>query len=204
MPDLEMLLSRASCSSLREPAPSGDALDLILRSGLCAPDHGHLVPWRFVLIRGEAKRAYADLVVDALRRREPDAPEALLARARDKATAPPLIIVLGARVREDNPKVPAVEQMLTVAAGAMNLLNAIHALGFGAKWVTGANAYDPVVAEALGFRAPDRLAGFLHVGTPDQPASPPPRRASLAEHVRDWTGAAAWAPGGARRDGPLL
>jgi len=56
--------------------------------------------------------------------------------------------------------------------------------------VTGANAYDPAVNEALGFRAPSRLVGFLAVGTPvnapDATAAPRPERLA---HVFEWTGA---------------
>ncbi len=186
--DLETLLTRSSVSALVDPAPSGDALELILRAGLCAPDHGHLAPWRYVLVRGAARSELADTVESALRRREPDATPPMIEKQRGKFLRAPLIIALGARIRLDH-KVPASEQMLAVAAGAMNLLNAIHATGFGAIWVTGANAYDPAVAEALGLRAPDCLAGFLFVGTPAaQPA--PPSRPALADHVLEWSGAA--------------
>ena len=186
--DLENLLSRMSVSALVDPAPSGDALDLILRTGLCAPDHGRLAPWRYVLVRGAARARLADVVEDALRRRDPDATSPMIEKQRGRFLRAPLIIALGARIRTDH-KVPASEQMLTVAAGAMNLLNAIHAMGFGAIWVTGANAYDPAVAAALGLHAPDCLAGFLFVGTPDaRPAAPP--RPDLADHVLDWSGTA--------------
>lgn len=47
----------------------------------------------------------------------------------------------------------------------MNLLNALHAQGFGAIWLTGPSAYDPAVATALGFDADERLLGFVYVGT---------------------------------------
>ena len=187
--DLETLLSRTSVSALVDPAPSGDALDRILRTGLCAPDHGRLAPWRYVLIRGAARARLADVVEGALRRRDPDATSPMIEKQRGKFLRAPLIIALGARIRTDH-KVPPSEQMLAVAAGAMNLLNAIHATGFGAIWVTGVNAYDPAVAAALGLHAPDCLAGFLFVGTP---VAPPPHqvvRPDLADHVLDWSGAA--------------
>ena len=48
----------------------------------------------------------------------------------------------------------------------MNMLNAIHLLGYAGMWVTGANAYDPEINASLGFEAPSRLVGFLAVGTP--------------------------------------
>ena len=55
---LELLLSRQSVGVLEEPAPQGAELDLILDAGLRAPDHGRLRPWRFVLIRGDARLAW--------------------------------------------------------------------------------------------------------------------------------------------------
>ena len=58
---LDLLLSRQSIGLLAEPAPQGADLDLILDAGLRAPDHGRLRPWRFVLIRGDARLAYQDL-----------------------------------------------------------------------------------------------------------------------------------------------
>ena len=181
---LDMLLSRVSVSRLVEPAPEGDMLERILAAGLRAPDHGHLTPWRYVLIRGEARTRMADLIEAALRARDPEAPAPLIDKQRGKFLRPPLTIALGARLRVDH-KVPPSEQMLAVGAGAMNLLNAIHATGFGAIWVTGANAYDPLVQAGLGFEAPDTLAGFLFVGTPAEPPQAAPRP-SLAGHVVVW------------------
>jgi nitroreductase len=186
MSDLETLLSRVSVSNLVEPAPSGDTLDLILQAGLRAPDHGRLAPWRYILIRGDACRRFADVIESALRARDPEAPAPLIEKQRGKFLKAPLVIALGAHIRTDH-KVPPTEQILSVGAGAMNLLNAIHALGFGGVWVTGANAYDPAVAAALGLHAPDCLAGFMFVGTPaEQPR--PVRRPELTAHVQDWTG----------------
>ena len=183
---LDTLLTRVSVSALREPAPTGAVLDRILETGLRAPDHGRLAPWRFVLIRGEARVALAEVVAQALRARDPAAPDEAVARQRSKFLRAPLVIALGARIRPDH-KVPAQEQLMSVAAATMNLLNAVHAEGFGAIWVTGANAADPRVQAALGLHPPDTLAGFLFVGTPAT-APAPVRRAALADHVVDWTG----------------
>ena len=68
---LHLLLNRQSSGALVEPAPSGADLDLILDAGLRAPDHGRLRPWRFVLIGGEARGAWAERVAEAIRRRDP-------------------------------------------------------------------------------------------------------------------------------------
>ena len=180
------MLSRATNGALRDPAPDGAELDQIVAAGLRAPDHGKLRPWRFVAIRGEARQRFAELCIAALRRRDPDATEAEAERMRGKLTSPPLILALGMHVTE-TPKVPETEQVQSVAAAAMNVLNAAHALGYAGKWVSGPNAYDPHVAAALGFAAPDRVVGFLYLGTPAEPV-PPPRRPDVAAHLAEWTG----------------
>jgi nitroreductase len=183
---IDTMLSRVSISRLREPAPQGRELDLILQTAMRAPDHGRLRPWRLVLVRGPARHALADVIATALRHRQPDVIDEVVERQRGKIINAPLVIALGAHIRPEH-KVPELEQMLSVGAAAMNMLNAIHALGYGGIWVTGPNAYDSRVADALGFPAPDRLLGFLFVGTPmDQPA--PQNRPDIEAHVSEWTG----------------
>jgi nitroreductase len=85
--------------------------------------------------------------------------------------------------------VPEVEQLLSAGAAAMNMLNAIHLLGYAGIWVTGANAYDARVNEALGFQAPNRLVGFLAVGTPVNVPEPVPalQRPDQSAHVFEWS-----------------
>lgn len=187
---LDPLLSRQSVGALEAPAPEGAELDLILDAGLRAPDHGRLRPWRFVLIRGEARAALGDCLAAAARARDHKAPPALLDRYRAWTQRTPLLIAVGARIRPDHP-VPEVEQVLSAGAAAMNMLNAIHMLGYGGMWVTGANTYDPRVNAALGFQAPSRLVGFLAVGTP-KTTTLAERQERLAPdrlaHVVEWRG----------------
>ena len=178
---LDTLLSRASTGDLQEPAPDALALQQIVAAGLRAPDHGKLRPWRFIAIRGEARARFADLAVTALRARDPAATEAEAERMRGKLLAPPLILVLGVHLTSV-PKVPEIEQVMSVAAAAMNMLNAAHALGFAGKWVTGPNAYDPTIAESLGV---SKLAGFLYLGTPVGDA-PTARRPDPSEFLAEW------------------
>ena len=127
---------------------------------------------------------FADLAVKALRARDETATDAEAERMRGKLLAPPLILALGVHVTPAH-KVPAEEQVMAVAAAAMNMLNAAHALGYAGKWVTGPNAYDPAVAAGLGLAEPGRLAGFLYLGTPGE-AAPPARRPAVADHLAHW------------------
>ncbi|HEY4169500.1 MAG TPA: nitroreductase [Reyranella sp.] len=182
---LHLLLNRQSSGALVEPAPGGADLDLILDAGLRAPDHGRLRPWRFVVIRGEAKAKWADRVAEAIQQRDPENAPAMIDKYRAWVQRTPLIVAVGAEIKAGH-KIPEIEQMLSAGAAAMNMLNAAHLLGYAGMWVTGANAYDPHVASALGLEAPSRLIGFLALGTPKP--GPTFERPSRAAHVREWVG----------------
>lgn len=183
---LDALLARQSVPvpQLAEPGPTQAQIDAAFAVALRAPDHGPLLPWRFRLIRGAARRELSDLLVRATLARDPAAPPPLLERSRNTPLAAPLGIAVGVALQE-HPKVPEVEQILSVGAAVMNLLNAFHAQGYGAVWLTGPNSFDPSVARALGFGAGQRHLGFVYVGTPqgritlrERPAPP--------GYVSDW------------------
>jgi nitroreductase len=182
---LDQLLSRRSVGPLQEPAPGGADLDLIIDAGLRAPDHGRLRPWRFVVIRGEARLVFGEKLGEAAAGRDPANAEALAERYRAWVRRTPMLIAVGAVVKPGN--IPEIEQLLAAGAAAMNMLNALHMLGYGGMWVTGPNTYDPAVNTLLGFEAPSRLVGFLTAGTSAPSTAPVPARPERAAHVSEWT-----------------
>jgi nitroreductase len=150
-----------------------------------APDHTRLRPWRFIVIDGAAREAFGDVLAAALRRRDPDVPDAALAKERSKPLRAPRIVVVAARLREHK-GVPPVEQIVASGAAAQNMLVAAHALGYGGFWRTGAAAYDDEVKRALGLRPDDAIVGFVYLGTPAGVGAPLPP-ADIASHVMHWT-----------------
>ncbi|GBR55639.1 oxidoreductase [Neokomagataea thailandica NBRC 106555] len=183
---LDTLLSRASTDQLVEPAPSGIELERILSAGLRAPDHGRLRPWRYTVIAGEYRTAFADQVCDAVIRQAPDTPDFKLKKRREKFRTIPAIIALGFHVQPEG-KIPVSEQEAAVAAGAMNVLNALHFEGFSGVWVTGAFQKDQQLLESLGLTTPHRLEGFLLVGTPSNPELSKPRP-DIKPYMAIWNG----------------
>lgn len=152
---------------LTGPGPDEAMLAEILAAGASAPDHGRLRPWRFIVIRGDARERLGEVFAEALAKRQPDAPAEALEQERGRPLRAPLLIAVVARVDPQHPKIPEFEQILSTGAAVENILLAAHAQGFGAKWLTGANAYDDHVKAALGLAGNDRLAGFVHLGTVD-------------------------------------
>lgn len=187
MEALDLLLSRASASSLIAPAPDQAALDTIFACAMRAPDHGRLRPWQFVVIPEALRPRFGELLVRSLLARDPEAPAPLVERERAKALRAPMIIVAAARLIESR-KVPKAEQRASTAAAMENILLAAHALGYGAVIKTGDAAYDPAVRAALGFADETEIAGFIYIGTPSGEPTPARRPVVAADHISVWQG----------------
>lgn len=175
----------AAADTLDEPAPAGADLEAILRAGVAAPDHGALRPWRFVLVRGAARARLGEVFAEATRARAPEADAAEVERQRAKPLRAPLVIAVAARVDVDHPKIPAIEQILSAGAAAQQMQLAANALGYGSVWLTGPNAHDAHVAEALGLDVDDRVVAFLYMGTPRTPLRAR-QRPDPAGFVTEW------------------
>ena len=167
---LEFLRTRRSpkLRELTEPAPNAEQLAQILTIASRVPDHGKLVPWRFIIIEGERRQALNNVIGARFDEAFPDAPQEKHDEARKRMTHAPLVIAV-VSCPIVHPKVPTLEQLLTVGAVCMNLLHAARALGFAGLWLTEWYATDRVIVEHLGLGEGEQIAGFLHIGTPTGP-----------------------------------
>lgn len=186
MDAIDLLTTRASNGKLGEPAPDEPTLRNAFAAAVRAPDHALLRPWRFRVVRGEARVRLGEVFRESERRRHPEASADMLDRAGAKPLRAPLIIVVAATPRE-NPKVPRVEQVVSAGMAAHAILLALHAQGFAAICRTGPPAYDPHVKRALGLGEDDEIVAFLYAGTPSAPY-PPIERPSHEAFVDEWTG----------------
>jgi len=150
----------ASALALTEPAPSDAELATLLRLAARVPDHGKLAPWRFVVLKGEAKRRFV-AGLEAIAADRPDA-EKLKAKL-GKIKAPPLTVAVISRVRPG--EIPEWEQRLSAGAVCMTLIVAAQAMGYGANWITDWYAYDEAALRLLGVGEDERVAGYVHLGT---------------------------------------
>ncbi|MEC5324368.1 nitroreductase family protein [Aurantimonas sp. A3-2-R12] len=169
---------------LAAPAPEGAELEAILSAAIRVPDHGKLAPWRFILYRGESAERIGAALAALIERRE-DEP---LSETRRRVEATrfsrsPLVIAVVSTAKE-HVKIPVWEQILSGGAAAMNLANAVHAKGYAANWVTEWVAYDDEAKAILGIQAEEKVVGFIHVGTPQEPPKERPRPA-LADVVSE-------------------
>lgn len=187
MNDLRFLRQRRSVPSrlLGEPGPDAAQLQAMLAEAVRVPDHGKLAPWRFLAIRGDARQALGEALARRSRERDPSAAESVVEKDRQRFLHAPLIITVIAHTTPGH-KVPVSEQLLSGGAVCFALLQAAQALGFGAQWLTGWAAYDPVVCRHLGLADNESVLGFIHIGTPTE-AAPERQRPDPAALLSEWT-----------------
>jgi len=162
---LRFLALRRSTSAvtLTEPAPEPNQLADLLRLAARVPDHGKLAPWRFIVLQGAEKAAFAARL-EAI---SSDRGDVVLTGKLAKLKAPPLAVAV-----ISTPKVAAIpewEQVLSAGAVCSTLVQAAMAMGFGANWITDWYSYDSQATTALGLETGERVAGFVLIGTPREP-----------------------------------
>lgn len=190
MDALEALCTRTSVSSLAEPGPTDAQFETMFRAASRAPDHGRMRPWRFLVVRGEARARLGEVMAEGLRLADPEASTALLERERRKPLRAPAILVVAVTL-QPRPGVPEIEQVIAGGAAAQNILLAAHALGLGAIWRTGERAYDDHVKQALGLPPNGAVIGFVYLGTPAPGAQRKPVESPVdAVEWREASGAA--------------
>jgi nitroreductase len=171
---LEAIRSRRSIGRSQGEVPTETIRELV-EAATWAPNHKLTEPWRFTVLRGEARfelgklwaeRAAAEI---ASEQRE----KFIEGEARKPLRAPTLIVV---STRTDENPVRAEEDLTATAAAVQNLLLAAHAKGLGAAWKTGKMIYDPDVKRFLGLDPADRIVAVVYLGTePREEAAPRPR-----------------------------
>ncbi len=177
----EAMLTRRSIAKL-----DGDVSDATVRriveAAVAAPNHKLTEPWRFTVVRGDARARLGEewSTSEATRTTLTGADrEAYLRREATKPLRAPVILAISTTTSDD--PVRAEEDFAATAAAAQNALLAAHALGVGAIWRTGGMARDAAVNAFLALAPGDRIVAFIYLGDPA--IDPPPVRRTAVDDV---------------------
>ncbi len=185
---IDFMLNRRSSLSrdIGGPGPDDGELATILKIASRVPDHGKLNPWRFIVIRGDARLDFGKILgrVYEVAVKSPDADKR---RAEEQrfAKAPVIVAVVAKNIIHI--KIPHWEQILSAGAVCQNLLLAANALGYSAQWTSDWLAYDKQVLKALGLEDGEQIAGYIYLGMAAQKLEDRPRP-PLDEIVSYWDG----------------
>lgn len=186
---IDFLLTRRSIHirTMQGPGPNDADLRKILEAGMRVPDHGRLTPWRFVVIRGDARKTLGDKIAKLYKAKNPDAIDEQVEIERERLLRAPIVVAVVSKVVQGH-KIPVWEQTLSSGAACQNILIAALSMGHAAMWVTEWYSYNADFKAALGLAADDQIAGFVYLGTEGGPVEER-ARPSYDDIVSEWTGA---------------
>lgn len=166
---LDLLRVRRSVppARLEGPGPARRELDDLLTVAARVPDHGKLAPWRFLVIEGEAQGRIGEIIAKTHAADFPDADAGRLDLERKRLALAPVVVAVVSRARP-HVKIPEWEQVLSAGAVCTNLVIAANAAGYATSWLTEWYAYDRRILDALGLEPSEKIAGFIHIGRPQE------------------------------------
>ena len=170
------------------PGPGKAQIEAIVAVAMRTPDHGKLAPWRIVSVAANQRDQLAQGFRKAYLGEKPEAGRLELEGLDSMAHEAPTLLVLLSSPVASTPT-PLQEQELSCGAFAMNILHTAHALGFVGGWITGWPAYSEEIRNLFGF-APERIAGFLYLGTSNIELTERPRP-KLTDILSNWSPPAA-------------
>ena len=164
METLEAIQTRNSVPLLTDPAPTSEEMSEVYKGALRAPDHARLRPWKFIEVRGDSRDKLAKIFIDTATALNSDLSENEISKLEKAPHRAPMVIILAANIKE-HPKVPEIEQIISLGAAAQNILLGIHEIGYSAVWRTGNMAFNPEITKFLGQEENFKIIGYLYVGT---------------------------------------
>jgi nitroreductase len=167
------------------PGPSKGEVEDILKLATRVPDHGKLAPWRFIVYRGAERQRISEALAKIAMADKPDLSDEMVKVENTRLTRAPVVIAVVSRAAP-HVKIPEWEQLMSAGAVCLNLVMAANAHGYASNWLTEWYAYDKRAYPILGVNEGERIAGFVHIGTPTVPPTERPRP-ELSEIVA-WVG----------------
>lgn len=163
---VEFLKKRRSVMvrNMTMPGPDANQVSTLLEIGARVPDHGKLVPWRFIVFEGDARYEFDNALAEIFKNENLEADENCVDTETNRFKRAPLVIGVVARSKE-HPNIPVWEMDLSAGAVCQNILIAAQSMGFAAQWLTEWYAYHDKVTALLGLAESEKMAGFIYIGS---------------------------------------
>ena len=167
METLDVLLNKVSYPLLSQPIPSNEQMEVVYNAAFRAPDHGRLRPWRFIEVKNNGRKDLGKAFRNAaLKNGELD--EEKLSKYEKLPLRAPMIIILITNKNQES-KIPVIEQIQSTAVAAQNISLALFDMGFGVYWRTGSfiSSKNKYLNEELSIDENSEVIGYLYIGSPD-------------------------------------
>lgn len=165
---------------------SDEKIRKVLKMANWAPTHGYTEPWRFEVF---TKKGLARFALEHAEMYKANTSERSFKKTKyDKIIArgekaSHLIAIIAKR--GENPKIPFVEELCSVACAVQNIMLAASSSGIASYWNTGGMTYHKEMHDYFELGSKDKLLGFIYLGVAKQPL-PKGRRLSKIEAKTTW------------------
>ncbi|MDH5205443.1 MAG: nitroreductase family protein [Hylemonella sp.] len=178
-----LIHSRQNVSPRRldEPGPSIQQLQAILGTAGAAPDHGQLMPWRFVVVPRAGRERLAEVFALALTDRDPGATAQQIESAREKAFRAPFLMLAVVRLADpaaqaepgrgashpqaSEAEVSDAERLVSFGCAIQNIVLSAHAAGFGTGLTSGQALASPRLRALFGLGESEQAICCINIGT---------------------------------------
>ncbi|MDY0331168.1 MAG: nitroreductase family protein [Thiomonas sp.] len=151
------------------PGPDAQQIHAYFQAAAAAPDHGQILPWRFIVVPAASRAALGEVFAQALRERDAGASDRELAEARDKAHRAPFVALAVVRdATDDHPEIPLPERLVSLGCAIQNLLLCAHADGFGSGLVSGQALQTQGMRRLFSLAHDEQAVCFVAIGTADR------------------------------------
>tara|TARA_B100000989_G_scaffold19238_1_gene12593 strand:- start:783 stop:1331 length:549 start_codon:yes stop_codon:yes gene_type:complete len=162
MDALNNILNKVSARELAIPYPSKEEMETVYKAALRAPDHAWLRPSSFIEVKDDGLKKLSNIFKKYAQ--DNNFSEDIIKKYKQAPFRAPMILIL-VNTYKEHPKVPAIEQKLSTAASAQNIMLALNAMNYSSIWRTGKLAFNRDVQKELNLQDNQEILGYLYVGT---------------------------------------
>ena len=149
------------------PGPNPQQIGMMFDAAATAPDHGQLLPWRFIVIPDAARESLATVFGAALLERDAAATPEQVEQAREKALRAPLLFLMVVDGLCGDTDIDLAERTISAGCAVQNVLLMATALGFGSALTSGKALKSASLRKLLGLDDAEQALCFVNVGTAD-------------------------------------
>ena len=162
-----------------------EIIEHLLQNATWAPTHGMTQPWRFKVFTEESRKILSDTLSMLYKQLTPtenfreDKFVKMQARPFQASAA-----IVAYMKRGDNPKIPEIEEISSVACAIQNLCLTATAYGIGSFWSTPKIIYTKEMNAFLKISDEDKCMGIIYLGYPNDEW--PKGQRKPIEYLTEW------------------
>ena len=162
-----------------------EIIEHLLQNATWAPTHGMTQPWRFKVFTEESRKTLSDKLSMLYKELTPieNFREDKFAKMQARPFQASAAIVAYMK-RGDNPKIPEIEEISSVACAIQNLCLTATAYGIGSFWSTPKIIYTKEMNDFLKISDEDKCMGIIYLGYPNDEW--PKGQRKPIEYLTEW------------------